>query len=384
MNPFFSTILSMQISFDPGTITLFALIAQGIFASILLIFKRENKRANKYLALLIFLLSLWLCDAFFRVAGIYNQNPNFYFLPIYFSLAFGPLIYFYTKVLTLPALQFKWRDVAHFIPALLQFFFYLYLQIRGYQYRRAFWYNIHYPYTYDLELILSFTSILIYLILSLRLIMQYKRKIENYFSSLHRIALTWLGSLHVALSLLALFWLLESFARLIWDYYPITPLSSITIGFTIIFLAAGGMIQKDLSSVAEALKSTTADQEKENKNTSIDRELLKQLQRLMTQKELFLNQELTLKEFATAVGMPSREVSRTINKGLDISFIDFVNQYRIERVKTLIADPAYSHLSLLGIALESGFNSKSTFNRVFKKMVGKSPSEYQKEHQNAN
>ncbi|MEO1714227.1 MAG: helix-turn-helix domain-containing protein, partial [Bacteroidota bacterium] len=73
-----------------------------------------------------------------------------------------------------------------------------------------------------------------------------------------------------------------------------------------------------------------------------------------------------------------REVSQAINQGLDCSFIDFVNQYRVQAFKERVEKGEASHLSLLGLALESGFNSKSTFNRVFKKLEGISPSEYQK------
>jgi uncharacterized membrane protein len=84
----------MEIAFNTPTILLFSLIAQGVFTSVLLAFKRENRFANRFLALLVLLLSLWLMDAFFGVSGIYGQNPNFYFLPIYGSLGFGPLISF--------------------------------------------------------------------------------------------------------------------------------------------------------------------------------------------------------------------------------------------------------------------------------------------------
>ncbi len=68
-----------------------------------------------------------------------------------------------------------------------------------------------------------------------------------------------------------------------------------------------------------------------------------------------------------------------INKGLNMTFIDFINQYRIARFKELVNSEKVEHLSLSGLAHESGFNSKSTFNRVFKKMEVKSPSSYLKE-----
>ncbi|MDO8898280.1 MAG: helix-turn-helix domain-containing protein, partial [Bacteroidales bacterium] len=57
---------------------------------------------------------------------------------------------------------------------------------------------------------------------------------------------------------------------------------------------------------------------------------------------------------------------------------EFVNEYRVNEVKKMLADPKYTHYSLLGIAFECGFSSKSTFNSVFKKFTRKTPSEYRK------
>jgi AraC-like DNA-binding protein len=372
----------VDIVFDLRTILLFGLIAQGLFAAVILAVKQENQPANRYLALFIFLLSLWLCDSFFRVAGIYNQNPNYYFLPIYFSLGLGPLIYFYTKSLTEGGFRFSYHQAGHFLPMLLQFLFYVFLRSQDYSYRRAFWFDVHKPVTYDLELILSFASLLVYLIASRRQILAYKRKIANNFSSMHRIALNWLGSLHLALAVLTFFWLAESFTRLVWSYYSIATFSTLTIGVTILVMAAGGILQQDLSSVTESLRPVPEEDEPDPANERLDPAVLDHIQTAMTEQELFLQQELTLKEFAAAAGLSPRETSRAINQGLGVTFIDFVNQYRVERFKQLARDRDLSHLSLFGLALESGFNSKSTFNRVFKKLTGQRPSDYQKEAQN--
>jgi AraC-like DNA-binding protein len=373
----------MEIAFNTPTILLFSLIAQGVFTSVLLAFKRENRFANRFLALLVLLLSLWLMDAFFGVSGIYGQNPNFYFLPIYGSLGFGPLIFFYTRALTGDLRQFRWRNAIHFLPVILQFSFYAFLQTEDYTFRRNFWIEVHQPYTYDLELILSFGSVFIYLLLGRRVLKGYARKIENSFSSLQRITLSWLSMLHLVLSILALFWLFESLARMIWDFFPATPVSSITIAVTILLIGAGGILQKDLTQTVEEALSVNEDEHAEG-GEAIDQEFLKQVQQVMQEKELYLQKELSLKEFAKILGAPSREVSHVINQGLGITFIDFVNQYRVKRVRAMLGDPQYGHYSLLGVALESGFNSKATFNRVFKKMEGKSPSEYRKAIQNAN
>ena len=77
-----------------------AVIAQGILAAALLFLQQYNAKANRFLGLLVLLFSLWLCDTFFSIGNLYQQDPNLYFLPIYYSFAFGPLVYFYTKSIT--------------------------------------------------------------------------------------------------------------------------------------------------------------------------------------------------------------------------------------------------------------------------------------------
>lgn len=88
--------------------------------------------------------------------------------------------------------------------------------------------------------------------------------------------------------------------------------------------------------------------------------------------------KLTLKKLATRMQLNINDLSQTMNVGLNQSFNDFINEQRVEEVKRKMQDPQYAHLSQLGIALASGFNSKATFNRAFKKFAGMNPSEYQK------
>ncbi len=148
------------------------------------------------------------------------------------------------------------------------------------------------------------------------------------------------------------------------------------MGVIIVLIAVGALLQSDLTEVNEEVIPSDEGDETDVELTSDDEKKLKGITEVMTQKKSYLQPELTLKEFAKLVDLPSRETSQLINQGLKLSFIDFVNQYRIEHFKTIAADSENSHLSLLGMAFESGFNSKSTFNRVFKKAEGMSPSAY--------
>ncbi len=96
---------------------------------------------------------------------------------------------------------------------------------------------------------------------------------------------------------------------------------------------------------------------------------------LMTEEQPWLEPELTLTEVAKRLRITPGLLSKVINSGCGQNFNDFVNAYRVREAQRLLADPRFAHYSLVGVALESGFNSRSTFNRVFKKVVGRAPSE---------
>lgn len=98
----------------------------------------------------------------------------------------------------------------------------------------------------------------------------------------------------------------------------------------------------------------------------------------MTEKKPFLNPELSLSTLAKDLKIPRGQLSQLINDGIGENFYDFINKYRIDEVKKLMADPEMAHYNLLGLAFEAGFKSKSTFNLIFKRFTGLTPTEYRK------
>ena len=106
---------------------------------------------------------------------------------------------------------------------------------------------------------------------------------------------------------------------------------------------------------------------------------MERIRRALVDDQLYQNPTLTLAELSAHTGLPPRLISFTVNASFGRSFNDLVNGYRVAEVQRRLAAPDARRFTLLGIAFESGFNSKTTFNRIFKQMTGVAPREYQGE-----
>lgn len=362
----------LLIPFKPVVIILIGIIAQGFFASILVGTSPLNKKANFFLATLLLTFALWLFDTFYKAAGLYQKDPNFYFQPIFYSFAFGPLMYFYVKRLTNAAYQFKSWDSLHFLPALIQGGLYWFLFLKDYSFRRWFWQEVHYPFTYNLEFDLTLLSLFCYIIASIFLLRNYRLWLENNFSEFSKINLNWLWFILIAMGSLCFIWGVDVFLRDVLDIYRNHNLSEIIMGVLLLLLAFGGIRQNNMAHVF----FQTAKPKKTESETELESALITKIKYQMEISLDYLEPGLTLQQFSKALKEPARKVSQHINQGLNSSFVDFVNQYRVEAMKAKIQAGQLKQHTLLALALESGFNSKSTFNRVFKKQTGMSPKEY--------
>ncbi|MEO9483500.1 MAG: AraC family transcriptional regulator [Ekhidna sp.] len=108
----------------------------------------------------------------------------------------------------------------------------------------------------------------------------------------------------------------------------------------------------------------------------VDQKDLSLLKEKIENLELYLNPEVSIIDLVNTTGISRHKISSLIKYGLNTTFHDLINKYRVEEVKRKIDDPKFSHFSLLGIAQESGFRSKATFYQAFKKMAGVTPAKY--------
>jgi len=103
---------------------------------------------------------------------------------------------------------------------------------------------------------------------------------------------------------------------------------------------------------------------------------IRMLKEYMENEKPYRNRELTIFDLSEQLQIPRHFLSEVINEHLNKNFYTLVNEYRIEEVKDRMGDPAYKHLTILAIAYDAGFNSKSSFNTIFKQKTGQTPSEF--------
>ena len=143
------------------------------------------------------------------------------------------------------------------------------------------------------------------------------------------------------------------------------------MGLLTLVLAYVGVSQGSMANIIYSPESIP----KQSK-IDIQVDLIAIIEERMTVHKDYLNPSLTLSEFASLCKIPTRTVSQQINHGLNTTFHDFINQYRVSEVKRKLNSSERNKYTLESIAYDSGFNSKATFNRIFKKFTGVSPSKY--------
>ncbi|MGZ3874162.1 MAG: ABC transporter permease [Mucilaginibacter sp.] len=347
------------------------------FSLLLFFFKRTNQAANRLLALALMTIVLWMTWLLAVDIRLEMYFPHWSWLPLQFSLALGPFIYFYVLKTTRPEYKFGRKDLLHFSPLLLQQGI-LVMEIRESMRTGLVSYNtLTFQQLNPVLQVLEFISVLAYLYGSFRLIERFYRRFKfNDLSDRYRHKLRWLHRLLMGFGLLWLLWIpyvaVDHFyyhGRMdIHAYYPLY----ILLAFVMIRIAAAGFLKPEIGVFQTApVSKPMLPAALKQKGTW--------LKKAVETGQYYRDPELSLGSLAEKLEMTTHELSRVINVALKKSFNDFINEYRVAEVIRKMQDPANDHITLLGIALESGFNSQSTFTRIFKHMTGKSPIVYKNE-----
>ena len=214
---------------------------------------------------------------------------------------------------------------------------------------------------------------------SLGILREYGLRLRASYSDPNMETYGWLQKLLRFLCLFSLIWLVLTVVDVFfmgyqlpylyfYPYYFLIAYLSYFIGFSNYYRSPA--IVPALPKPVKTTKAMLSDQQMET--------FKEQLTHLMDAQRLYLNSSLRAQDVAKALGTNVQTLSYVLNQGLNVSFHDFINQLRVDHVKSCLNTTDLGHLSLLGIAKESGFNSESSFYRIFKKFTGLTPKGYLK------
>jgi putative ABC transport system permease protein len=347
------------------------------FALLLGFTKSVNRTANRFLALALVAMILWMIRILAIDIRLEAYLPHWDRLPLQFSLALGPLISFYVLKITRPEYKFRLKDMLHFSPLSLELGIHV-LEVRESIKTGAATYDtLTFQQLNPVLQLLAFISVSIYLYQSHKLIGRFYRRLKFNGGDRHRYELRWLRSLLTGFGLLWLLWIPFTAVDYFYYHYQLGihacyPLY-LLLTLMFIWMTAAAFLRPGFSLPADAPTFLKPSPPAELKQKGI------WLKKVVKTNLYYLDPELSLSSLAEKLEMGPHELSRIINKALKKSFNDFINEFRVAEVARKMADPSYDHITLLGIAFESGFNSKSTFNRAFRQVTGKSAAEYKNE-----
>ena len=362
-------------SFQIHDVLSFAAVGQlTLITLFLLSYRKGNRISNTILA--VFLFSKCLGIVNYLIFRFQINNPHFYFVFIPFSFLWGPALYFYVKSLTLRRFHFHKNDAWHLLPFFMGWGYFSWI----YHFRNTaekFQILARNMQTNSIgEIVITATlhiTIAFYLGLAIFALKGYRENLKDIYSSVQEKNLPWLN--------LVLFGFLVIWACDVIGFglnlSGISRISLIGLTMLLVFIFSNVIVFKGLHQpeIFAGLETNT----KYARSPLTQKEKKQYLEKLlmyMEEEKPFLRSSLTITELGRKVTISPRYISQVINESLGLNFFDFVNEYRVQEAKRFLSKASSNHRNILDVLFDSGFNTKSVFNRVFKKHTGMTPSEF--------
>jgi AraC-like DNA-binding protein len=347
---------------------------QGLVVSAVLFFHPKGIYATRLLAVLTLIfalacLNLYLLETDSGSHSLFVQIA-WSVVPLLFVMPVGPLILFYIKALDDPDFRLTRKHIKHFypividiVPSVVMIAYWLnYATVQFGVWDEATAGNFVYLWNMYADIprwvcTLGYTIVAVQLVRNENTPIGYQSWARQFVYVFIAFEVIWLGHLVPYLIPGVSDWLLG-----VLGWYPIY----VPMVFMVYWLGVNGLLTRQAAARSASPKI----------DDTVVATVVEKLKSAMVNDQLFLNPTLNVSELARQINQPSKVVSAVINQQLGKSFNEFVNQYRIEEVKKRLLSNTDSHLTISGIALECGFNSQATFQRVFRQMTGQAPTEF--------
>lgn len=336
--------------------------------------KGVNSTANKFLAAILFFFTYRLIVELLKIFG-WGYYDWLYHILLEYNWIYGALIYLFVKSYVTPKYRFKLStEWVHFIPVVVEFIWSNFIKTQNFFWDGTreslswlgYWGYVvwmHYP----TQFVVTTGLVLFYTIKSTQLINEVIHE-RTYIiaSSLkwidHVVSVMKYFALSVLIIVLSDFLFLDYAFTKIYEYPIFIGMAALTY-----WLGLVGYSKRDIPVIKP--------------NAVLDEQHLERLKQIAEKIELIMkedkpykDQELSLTTFSNRLGIKPYLITKCLNTHFKTKFNDYINMYRIEELKELLADPKNEKFTLLSLAYEAGFNSKASFNRAVKKLTGQPPS----------
>lgn len=359
----------------------------SFFLQFLLLLKPEKTTRDKILAFWMFIFGIHLFSYFIHSRGYWNTYPVLSGIHHPLPLLHGPLLYLYVLFSLQADRDFTWKDLVHFVPVMG---FYLYMVPFFFFYTEQQKVMINNGVVDDFSVFIAFSLVAFlisgvgYSIASYGLLNRYWDLTTQNFAYRKSIDLDWLkhfiwgiGLIFVVAIIMAV---LQDWIHFDYGFNTDIIFYSLIILF-IFYLGYSGIMYQGIFSTDKKISQLVVPPATgEYKNSGLkEADALyyhQHLTEVMETQKPYLEPKLSLSTLADYLDISPNHLSQVINQYEEKNFYDYINEHRVQEFKKRALKPENKNYSILAIAHDSGFNSKSSFNQVFKKIVGKTPSQY--------
>lgn len=369
-----------------NSIILAGVIQGFIFGAIVLLSKKYKSKSVYFLIALIVTYSLNNLQYYLVDIGVINYDELFtrYYFP---WVEFTPvLLYFYVVSFLFPEKRIskkaKWLFSLFALHFLISTTYKILVKVESKSESTVKLIDdLRYYSAYYAEIVTALFSVCVLIGLFMK-IKSYRKTYAEFQKNHIKLELNWLKTILFVLLVLTLLnvTLVLTDMQLFEDvsYYPVWILVAIIIYWLgHIGVYKYGIVEERKQIRKKGKRKVHSKEKGKTKNIIIER-----LKNYLVEEKRFLDSDLTLEKTAEALGLSQGHLSKIINTELNINFKEYINSLRVEEAKSYLVDSEFSNYTLVAIGLEAGFNSKSAFNASFKKITGKTPSEYKRQHSN--
>jgi AraC-like DNA-binding protein len=364
-----------MVNIDP---VLYIGISQSFFAGLLISTRKPITIANRLLAAWLFMIGIELIFALINSTVI-----EMYSFP-FITFTYGPLLYLYVKFMTDPSRKFNWLALIHFVPFVA--FFTISVIFRSEPLVRDLRSFFKPDRFFSLRIIYSasfFLSITIYSALTFYEIVRHQKNLKNLVSyTSGKITLNWLKIISISFYTAYFVFFVLGGLSIIGNFIPFDPYFVIFGSIALFSFAYSFYGIKQPVIFGEAVKQNginVKETEKYLKSGLKEHQAEKYLQKLIAYMELqkpYLDRDLTIHDVSKMTGIQRHYITQVLNEKFKRNFFTFINEYRVKEVIERFSEVKYNNYTILAIAFDAGFNSKTTFNSIFKSQTGLTPSEY--------